>query len=233
MQAAFRRILGVFAGLYNRPIVKCPLCQRGKARRQCPALGREICAVCCGTKRQIEIACPSDCPYLASAREHPPAAALRREQDDLAAVGRLTRDLNERQSKLCFFILMFLNRYEPPDLHPLLDDDIASAASALAGTAETAARGVIYEHRPATASASRLAGALNGVLAEARASGGTPFERDAAIVLRRVEAEARAGVSIRADGRTFVDWIRRILGRTADEDSRQAPATEAPRLIMP
>ncbi len=51
----------------------CPLCSQRKARRACPALGHQICAVCCGTKRLTQIPCPSDCVYLASAREHPPA----------------------------------------------------------------------------------------------------------------------------------------------------------------
>ena len=46
----------------------CPLCGKRNARRACPALGHLICAVCCGTKRLTEIACPSDCGYLATAR---------------------------------------------------------------------------------------------------------------------------------------------------------------------
>jgi hypothetical protein len=55
----------------------CPLCGLRRARRACPALGKQICAVCCGTKRLVEIQCPSDCVYLAVSREHPPAAVVR------------------------------------------------------------------------------------------------------------------------------------------------------------
>ena len=61
----------------------CPLCGVRKARRECPALGRMICAVCCGTKRLVEIPCPDSCPYLASAREHPAAVVQRRQERDL------------------------------------------------------------------------------------------------------------------------------------------------------
>src|SRR5436190_794862 len=35
------------------PAVTCPLCGQRKARRDCPAVGQRICAVCCGTKRLI------------------------------------------------------------------------------------------------------------------------------------------------------------------------------------
>ena len=42
----------------------CPLCGERKAKRACPALNRHICAVCCGTKRLVEINCPADCVYL-------------------------------------------------------------------------------------------------------------------------------------------------------------------------
>ncbi|MCK7478268.1 MAG: hypothetical protein M0C28_13315 [Candidatus Moduliflexus flocculans] len=36
----------------------CPLCRQRAARRRCPALDRDICAVCCGTKRLAEIRLP-------------------------------------------------------------------------------------------------------------------------------------------------------------------------------
>src|SRR5690242_11339232 len=127
---------------------KCPLCGRQKARRACPALGRQICAVCCGTKRLGEIQCPPDCHYLASAREHPPAATVRQQQHDLSLVSEMMRDLNRRQGELLFTVLMFLDRYEPPELQPIVDDDVAETAAALASTFETASRGVIYQHRP-------------------------------------------------------------------------------------
>src|SRR5438045_9432569 len=106
----------------------CPLCRQRKARRSCPALGHQICAVCCGTKRLVEIRCPSDCPYLASAREHPPAAVLRQHEQDLSAVAVMMRDLNRRHSELLFLILTFLNRHEPLEPHPLTDAAVVDTA---------------------------------------------------------------------------------------------------------
>ena len=67
------------------------------------------------------------------------------------------RDLNERQSRLFFLILTFLARYRPAELLPLVDEDVVEALSSLAGTYETAVRGLIYEHRPPSLPAERLA----------------------------------------------------------------------------
>lgn len=170
----------------------CPLCSARKARRSCPALGQAICAVCCGTKRLVEIRCPADCGYLASARDHPPAATVRQQERDLSLLVQLTRDLNERQSQLLVALTTFLASYRPDDLQSLIDEDVADAAGALAATFETASRGVIYDHRPASLPAGRLASRLRTVILEiAPKHGSTPFERDAAGVLRRIEGAVR------------------------------------------
>ena len=200
--------------------VTCPLCGQRKARRACPAFDQQICAVCCGTKRLVEIACPADCPYLATAREHPPAAALRQQQGDLESVVRFMRDLNERQSRLFFLILTFLARYRPAELLPLVDEDVVEALSSLAGTYETAVRGLIYEHRPPSLPAERLARELKPILAEAGKGGGSAFERDATVVLRRIEAAARhQAAAAPASRRGFLE----LLGRVIRQQGERAP----------
>jgi hypothetical protein len=223
-----------FRGLYNNAAVICPLCQRRKARRACPALGKTICTVCCGTKRQVEIQCPKDCIYLTTAREHPPAAAVRKQQRDVGSVVRFMQDLDDRQSRLFFLVLTFLVRYPAPELQPLIDEDVADALGALAATFETSSRGVIYEHRPRSMAAERLASAVKPVLDEADSSGGTAFERDAAVVLRRIEAAARA-VSHEEPGnrRAFVELLTRIIERKDEPSAGLEPTEEAPRLIIP
>jgi hypothetical protein len=212
---------------------KCPLCGRQKARRHCPALGQQICAVCCGTKRLTEIQCPSSCPYLASAREHPPAATLRRQQQDFSVVAQMMRDLNRRQSELLFLVMMFLNRYQPLELQPVVDDDIAAAAGALAATFETASRGLIYEHRPASRPAERLMTELKPLLAKAREEGGSSFDRDAAVVFRRLEEGVRDLHRQGSGGRrAFLVVIERVLAQGPSESDRPA-LDEMPRLIVP
>ena len=212
----------------------CPLCGERKARRACPALGRHICAICCGTKRLTQIACPADCAYLAVAREHPPAAAIRRQQHDLASLVRFMRDLDERQSRLFFQIVSFLVRYQPPELQPLIDEDVSEAMAALAATFAAASRGVIYEQRAASLSAERLASSLKPLLADAGRSGGTSFLREAAVVMRRVEAAAREPTPERAgNGRAFLDLIGRVIRKQLREAAATETPAEAPRVIIP
>jgi hypothetical protein len=215
--------------------VSCPVCGSRRARRSCPALKEQICTVCCGTKRLVEIACPSDCVYLAAAREHPAAATLRQQEHDLRFLAQLMRDLSERQSQVLFLLATLLLRYNPPELQALIDDDIAEAAGALAGTFETASRGVIYEHQPASLPAARLATSLKALLAEAGKGAPSSFERDAAVVLRRLEESARSLHAVDGSNRRrFLDLLGRIIRRPDGDrggDDRAAP--EPSRLIVP
>ena len=86
----------------------CPLCNRRRARRSCPALGKQICAVCCGTKRQVEITCPSDCSYLQSSTVHPPAVIQRRQERDLRFLLPTLQGLTESQHQILFMVQSFL-----------------------------------------------------------------------------------------------------------------------------
>jgi hypothetical protein len=159
---------------------------------------------------------------------------MRRERHDVGLLVQRLRDLSQRQSQLFFLISTFLLRYEPPEFQPLLDGDIAEAAAALASTFETAARGVIYEHRPASLPAERLAAALKAVLAEAEKHGGSAAERDAAVVLRRVEEAARESAAEEPGGRAFQDLLGRVLSDRADSTAETAAgARTESRLIVP
>jgi hypothetical protein len=212
----------------------CPLCDQRKARRGCPALGKQICAVCCGTKRLTEIRCPDTCPYLAAAREHPPAATVRQNLHDLTSFVRFVRDLNERQSRLFFLIVTFLVRYEAPELQPLIDEDVTQAMAALAATFETASRGVIYEHRAPSLSAERVVNGLKPLLTEAGQTGGTAFQRDAGVVLRRIESAGRETTQDNpGHRRAFLDMLGRVIRQQESEAAASEPPDEVPRLIIP
>jgi hypothetical protein len=215
--------------LYNERVT-CPLCRQRKARRLCPATGEQICSICCGTKRLVEIHCPPNCVYLTTAREHPPAAVARQHSLDLQAIVRIARGLNDSQSRLLFLVDSFLAGYNDGELDELIDDDVVEAAGAVAATLETAARGVIYEHRPASLPAQRLAGALRKVLTKAGGPGGSAFERDASVVMRRIEdASRRARASEPGNRRAFLEFLSRV----ARESPGERPAESQPRLIVP
>jgi hypothetical protein len=213
--------------------VQCPLCSTRKARRRCPALQQDICALCCGTKRLVEIRCPADCAYLASSREHPPAAVARQQQRDLAAFIQPMQGLNQRQSELFVALNTALRRYQPPDFQTLNDGDIVEAAGAMAATLETRSRGVIYDHRPGSLPAERLIGALRPLLTEGERTGGSSFEREAGVVLRRLEKAVGAAQQTMPGGnRRYLDLIGRVLSK-ADRDAAQPAHPDEPRLIVP
>jgi len=100
--------------------------------------------------------------------------------------------LTERQHQLFFLFQSVIARSQPDGLARLTDEDVAEAASACAATIETAAKGVLYEHSPATLPAQKLAGEFRALLAQAREHGATIYDREAAIALRAIERGARA-----------------------------------------
>ena len=215
--------------------VTCPLCGQRKARRRCPALGRDICPACCGTKRLGEIACPADCGYLASSREHPAAVVLRQQQRDTAFLYRVLTDFSERQSRLLLLVLTLVKQYTPPDLQRLVDEDVRDAADALAATFETSEKGLIYEHRPASIPAGHLLDAILPTLREAGAKGGAVFEREATAVLRRAGQSVEDAKALDPGNRwALLDWLDRVLrdSKPDAEPTAEAPA-DASRLIVP
>ena len=189
----------------------CPSCGQRKARRACPALGTNICPVCCGTKRLVEISCPSDCGYLASAREHPAAVVRRRQERDVEQLLPTIRHLTERQYQLFFLLHTLIARFTPSGFTRLVDVDVADAAAAVAATLETAARGVIYEHTPSGPPAQALATELKTMLAQMREQGVKVFDREAAIVLRAIEQGARATPEPSEGPTRYVDLVARLL----------------------
>ena len=137
---------------------------------------------------------------------------MRRQQQDVTTILHLMRDLNDWQSKLFLDAAGVLVSYRAPELQPLQDQDVAGAAAALAATFETSVRGVLYDHRPDTPPAQRLAAALTPLFKEAVGRGGTALERDAAVVLRRLE-EAVATATNLAPGssRALMDLLGRVV----------------------
>src|SRR5438552_10625665 len=125
----------------------CPVCSERKAKRACPALNQHICAVCCGTKRLVEINCPADCIYLTTAKAHPPAVVQRQLEHDRALLLPLLGGMSERQARVFLMLAAVIARHQGDPFRKLIDEDIALAAEALAATLETSARGIVYEHR--------------------------------------------------------------------------------------
>jgi len=187
--------------------------------------------VCCGTKRLVEIECPSDCAYLASAREHPAAVVRRRQERDVERLLPTIRHLTERQYQLFFLFHSLTARLKPQGFTRLVDSDVAEAAAALAATLETAARGVIYEHSPQAPPAQALVAALKGTLAQMREQGTTVYDHEAAVVLRAMEKGAREAGEADSGETAYLDLVARLLHAGGPpEGEAESPASP---LILP
>jgi len=51
-------------------MASCSRCQQRKAKRRCPALGSDLCPLCCGRLREKEVHCLPACPYLIQHRPY-------------------------------------------------------------------------------------------------------------------------------------------------------------------
>jgi hypothetical protein len=209
--------------------MSCPLCRARKAKRTCPAVGQQICTVCCGTKRLVEIACPPTCIYLTTAQRHPAAMVKRQQEADvtvlLAALGRLS----EPQLQIFFVIHAFISRFTLEG-RQLTDADVAEAAGALATSFETANRGVLYEAQATSPAGEALRRELKGHLAQlAGEAGGSRFEREVSVVLRGIERGASHRTPAIGDGPVdYLTLVARIL------HERPPDATQAgSRIILP
>lgn len=218
----------------------CAECGRGKAKRQCPALGKTICATCCGSRREVEIRCPPDCGWLQAARAHPHAAQQRQQEHDTSLVVPLIRDLDDDAYQVLMACVHAAVASRPLADPPPLDADLQQAADALAATAETAMRGVLYEHQPASPVAARLARAMSAPLAEAAQAGVPRLDASTAVAMRRLAAVLNAFRRSPANAPdAFFAFLGRVLtprladGRTgrplgSDADPVLAPLADAP-----
>ena len=228
----------------------CPVCGGGKAKRQCPALDKVICATCCGTKRQVEIRCPDSCGWLRSARAHPHAALQRQQEQDAAWVVPLIRGLDDGAYAVLMGCLQAAVSFgERADPRPL-DGDLQQAAGALAATAETAMRGVLYEHQPASPVAARLARAMSAPLAEAAEAGMPRVDQATVSAMRRLEESVAAFRRSAPASDDFFQFLARVL-KPQFADARTGgpldpgadplvaplghlgPADNGPRIIIP
>jgi hypothetical protein len=142
---------------------------------------------------------------------------VRRQQErDLSVLVPALNGLSEGGQQLFFLTLALAARGagDPMALDAASDADVAAAASALAGTYETAAKGLIYEQSAGSLPAQRIAAEIRQTYEELGKTRPTSFAGEAARVLRRLETcvdEAhRAGLDARHG---FIELAQRIAGR--------------------
>ncbi len=138
----------------------CPICNKRRAERYCPAMGEKICAIDCGTEREVTIDCPIDCSYLVAAhrweQSHPkPLAEGEVPFPDVSFPPDLIHTRQAMLSMLGYTVLIFA-----ADQRSLTDSDVFAAVQALAETRRTLLSGIYYEKPPEIPVAAGLYAAL-------------------------------------------------------------------------
>ncbi len=127
--------------------MSCPICEKRRVARFCPAKGEKICAVCCGTEREVTIDCPSDCVFLLAARRYENEHQRSVPADTPLLDEKIPQDIvythQQLMAALAFSIAKFCAAQPAA-----VDTDILGALQALAQTYKTLISGIIYERPP-------------------------------------------------------------------------------------
>lgn len=191
----------------------CPICQKRKANRFCPAKDENICSVCCGTEREVTIDCPSECPYLIASRSYD---AERREVDwskvpfpDTKIPASFVASNEKLLLSLSYAICVYARENAA-----LSDPDVLGALQALAESYRTLSSGLYYEKppdfRPQRELYERLKAATEDYKkAEGQQVGLTTVRdgdvRDALVFLAQLGTTRSNG---RPKGRAYLDFLR-------------------------
>ena len=209
-------------------MARCPLCNERSAKRFCPAKQTTICAVCCGTKREVEIDCPSSCVHLQAGRSYeserkPPnpqlVARARSFRENflaeygpiLSALGKAVAD--ERQTSAW-----------------LVDRDVEEVYKSLVATMKTLSSGIYYETLPEgpvrTSLFRRLKTILDALMSPSEGAQRVLRVSEVLDLLDFLLLSYAANTSGRPKSRQYLDWLSEMSGVAP-------PDSESSRLILP
>jgi hypothetical protein len=192
----------------------CPICQKRKPQRYCPAKAEEICSVCCGTEREVTIDCPSDCPYLVASR----AYDLERRKFDWSklpfADTKIPSSFANGHVPLLNALAYAICAYAR-DNSLTVDTDAIASLQALAESYRTLSSGIYYEKPPDHRLQRDLYSSLKAAI--------ETFKKEQAQIASVRESEIRdalifftqLGVRFmngRPKGRAYLDLLRRDFG---------------------
>jgi hypothetical protein len=211
----------------------CPICEKRRAERYCPAKGEKICAIDCGTEREVSIDCPSDCPYLVAAhrweQSHPkPFAESEVPFPDVSFPPDLIHTRQHELAALGYTVVLYAS--EQPSLN---DSDVFAALQAMAETRRTLLSGIYYEKPPDYPVAAGLYAALATFIEDEKkhAAGHPEFpalkETDIFHLLVFFLRFARLRSNGRPRTRSFLQFLR------SQFPADVAAPKEEPRIIVP
>jgi hypothetical protein len=200
----------------------CAICQIRRPKRYCPGVGGDICAICCGTEREVTVTCPFECEFLQEARKHDKPAPL--ETGDLPNRDiRVSEKVLEKNQALVAFASHSLVR-AALSVSGVVDSDARHALEALVRTWRTLGSGLYYESLPDNRLALHLYRALQQSLEEFRrqqSQNGYTRTTDSDVLavlvfLQRLEIDRNNG---KPRGRAFLNLLWDFYGVPPEEVS--------------
>jgi hypothetical protein len=211
----------------------CPICNKRRAERYCPAKGEKICAVDCGTEREVKIDCPGDCGYLIAAHRwelaHPKAIPESEIPFPDVSVSRE----QVRMRSATFYGLGYMIAAYASEQRALTDAEVFDAVESMAKTYRTLASGLYYENPPAGGLAAGLYATLAKLLQEEKKTEanqpGSSGLKDSEIfhLLVFFLRFARLRSNGRPRSRAFIEFLR------VEYPAEVRGTTEERRIILP
>ena len=209
--------------------ILCKICGKRRARRYCPAVQGEICPICCGTEREVSLACPLECEYLREAHRHEKPLQVPENElsnRDIAVSEEFIRT-HEELLLFCVYSLVQAALRTPG----AIDADVMAALEALIQTRRTLDSGLVYETRPENSVAAAVQRAFTASLDDyqkLRAEReGLSAPRNSELLaifvfLHRIGQQNQNG---RPRGRMFLDLLRQMTPDVGVEE-------RAPSIIL-
>ena len=212
--------------------MNCPICEKRKPARYCPAKGEKICAVCCGREREVTISCLPECAYLVAAHRYEDEHKRTLPPDTPFLEERIPQEILHTHQQLMAALALQMAKFAAHK-PSAADPDALAALAALAATYKTLQSGLLYEKAPEIPVQRDLYLALSRFLTEikgkAAQSGNASALKDVTI-FQVIVFLYRMGL-LRSNGRPrsrrFIEFLRGQFPQ-ADELKR-----EEPRIIVP
>ena len=145
----------------------CPICEKRKPARFCPAKDESICAVCCGTEREVSIDCPADCPHLLAAHRYEDEHPRRLPADTPLLEEKVPSDAIHMNQQLMAALAFTVAKFCAAQ-REATDRDVLAALQATAETYRTLRSGIYYEKPPDAPLPRELYAALATFLGEVK-----------------------------------------------------------------
>lgn len=202
--------------------VLCKICNKRRPRRFCPGVSGDICAICCGTEREVTIACPLECSFLREAHEREQGTGVDPETFPHPEV-KIDESFLRRNEPL-LIICAAATAKAALETEGAIDYDVREALAAIVQTYITSQSGLIYQTRPNNPIARAIGDAVQQRISDVREK--LTEIRDAELLgififLQRIELQHNNG---RPKGRACIDCFRQFFP-SAPKDSASSPSS--------